>query len=391
MTDTYRPETRIVHEGTVRSQFGEMSEAVYLNSAYKFASAEAAEARFNRTDPGYTYSRYSNPNIDMLEKRLAALDGAEACVAVSSGMAAVFASLMCFLKPGDKVVANKVLFGSCYYIATKVLPQYDIKVELVDGGNDAEWDRAFDEKVAAVFIETPSNPNLGLTDIAAVSQRCRAVGAKLIVDNIFAGPLTQKPLDLGADAVVYSTTKHIDGQGRCLGGAVVGGKDFIMDVLQPFCRHTGPGISQFNAWIAFKALETFAVRYERHVSNAAAVAEFLEQHAAVASVNYPGLSSHPHHPLAQRQMKNGGGMISFEVKGGKDKAFAVLNRLRLISIANNFGDSRSIANHPSSTTHASISKEEQRAIGISDGLCRFSAGLEHIDDIIADLDKALAA
>ncbi|MET0155197.1 MAG: aminotransferase class I/II-fold pyridoxal phosphate-dependent enzyme [Rickettsiales bacterium] len=382
--------TLLTHEGTIRSEFGEMSEALYLNSAYRFPTAEAAEARFNRTDPGYTYSRYSNPNIDMLERRLCALEGAESCVAVGSGMAGIFSTLMCFLRPGDNIVANKVLFGSCYYIVTQILPRYGIGVALVDGGNENAWDRAFsDKKIAAAFIETPSNPNLGLTDVTALSEHCRSVGAKLIVDNIFAGPLSQQPLSLGADAVVYSTTKHIDGQGRCLGGAVLGGRDFIMNALQPFVRHTGPGISPFNAWLAFKSLETLSVRYERHVANAAAVAEFLSNHPAVERLHYPGHDSHPQRALAKKQMLNGGSVLSFEVKGGKEKAFAFLNRLKLISIANNFGDSRSIANHPASTTHASIPKAEQRAVGISDGLCRFSAGLEHIDDMIADMDAAL--
>jgi O-succinylhomoserine sulfhydrylase len=384
-----RPETMLVRCGTIRSGFGEMSEAVYLNSAYCFSSAEEAEGRFNRSNPGYTYSRYSNPNIDMLERRLAALEGAEGCLAVSSGMAAVFAALMCFLRPGDHVVANRVLFGSCYYIVTQVLPRFNIDVTLVDGGDNDAWDKAFRDETKAVFVETPSNPTLELVDVAHVASLCKRYGARFLVDNVFAGPLAQRPLELGADVVIYSTTKHMDGQGRTLGGAILGDSAFINDLAQPFCRHTGPGLSPFNAWIVFKALETFALRTERHTENAVRAAEFLEGRKEIARVHYPYLSSHPQYALAKRQMKNGGALVSFELKGGKEQAFSVLNRLKLISIANNLGDTRSLINHPASTTHASIPKADQEKIGLKPGLLRLSVGIEHIDDILADLEGAL--
>lgn len=383
--------TLLTHAGTIRSPFGEMSEAIYLNSAYKFDSAESAEARFAKTEPGYTYSRYSNPNIDMLEQRLAALEGAERCIAASSGMSAMFASLMCFLQPGDHVIVNRVLFGSCFYVATQVLPRFNIDVTLVSGDDNDEWEQAFQANTRAVFVETPSNPCLGLTDIAFVAQCCKKAGARFIVDNVFAGPLSQRPLALGADAVIYSTTKYMDGQGRTLGGAILGNADYVDNLLQPFCRHTGAGssLSPYVAWTVFKALETMPLRCKAHTENAARCASFLAEHPKVKRVFYPGHSSHPQYELAQQQMLNGGGMLSFEIDGGKKEAFAVLNKLKLISIANNLGDTRSIMNHPASTTHASIAPERRAEIGLSEGLLRFSPGIEHGDDIIADVEAAL--
>lgn len=384
-----RAETKMVRGGTMRSNFGETSEAIFLNSGFCYNSAEVAESRFNGVDPGYVYSRYVNPSLKMLEDKLALIEDAPSALVMGSGMAAVFASIMCQIKAGDHLIASKVLFGSCFYIVTKVLPNYGIDVTLVDGTSEDEWKKAFKKNTKLVFIETPANPNLEIIDMKFVSKLCKKHKAQLIVDNIFASSYCQKPFDFGADIVVYSTTKHIDGQGRALGGAVLGSEKFIKEVLLPFHRHTGPALSPFNAWIALKALETFGLRMERHCSNAKKLAEFLESHPKMQRVLYPTLKSHPQYKIAKQQMNNGGTMISLEVKGGKKAAFAFMNKLKIVDISNNFGDSKTLITHPSTTTHSSISREEQEKIGITESMCRLSVGLENIDDLIDDFKQAL--
>lgn len=383
--------TALVHAGAQRSAVGETSEALFLNSAYVFATAEEAEARFAGTQPGYKYGRYSHPNLQMLEARLTAMEpGAEACVVTASGMAAMFASLMCQLKAGDKVVASKVLFSSCSYIITQVLPRLGITYTLVEGSDLDAWKAAIIPGTACVFIETPANPTLELVDIAAVGALCKSAGAKLIVDNVFATPLLQHPLQLGADIVMYSTTKHIDGQGRTLGGAVLGSKDFIENTLLPFVRHTGPHMSHFNAWLLLKSLETLPLRVERHCANADAIARMLEKRSEVTMVRYPGLASHPQHALAKKQMNAGGPMIAFELKGGKAAAFRFMNKLNIFSISNNLGDAKSLVTHPASTTHHSLGAEARAAMRLSDDLIRLSVGIEDAGDLIADIEQALA-
>jgi O-succinylhomoserine sulfhydrylase len=391
VAERWASDTQMIRGGTYRSELGETSEAIFLNSGFCYDAAEVAESRFNGVAPGYVYSRYVNPNLKMLEERLALLEGAEACCVMGSGMAAVFASLMCFLRAGDHVLAHRVLFGSCFYIVTEILPRFGIEVTLVDGTKNAVWEGAFLPNTRAVFIETPANPTLELVDIAHVAALSKKHGARLIVDNIFATPLLQKPLGLGANIVVYSTTKHMDGQGRTLGGAVLSDRAFIEEILLPFHRHTGPALSPFNAWIIFKSLETFALRMERHGANARALAEFLESRRdKIARVLYPGLESFPQYALAQRQMKGGGALIAFEVKGGKEAAFRFLNALEIIDISNNLGDAKSLITHPASTTHSNIAPEEQEKLGISPGLLRLSVGLEDKSDLLNDIEHALA-
>lgn len=382
-------ETQMVRGGTIRSDFGETSEAIFLNSGYCYDSAEIAESRFNGEAPSYVYSRYLNPSLKMLENKMALLEGAEAACVVGSGMAAVFASIMCQIKTGDHFIASRVLFSSCFYIATKILPNYGIEVTLVDGVDEGAWRQAFKPNTKVVFIETPANPNLEIVDIKFVADLCKKHGASFIVDNIFASSYCQSPLKLGADIIVNSTTKHIDGQGRTLGGSVAGTEKFIKEILLPFHRHTGPALSPFNAWVALKALETFPLRMERHCSNAQKIAEFLESHPKVERVLYPTLKSHPQFKVAQKQMSSGGSLLSVEIKGGKKEAFTFMNRLQIIDISNNLGDSKSLITHPATTTHFSMGREEQEKIGITESMCRLSVGIEHVDDLIADLKQAL--
>lgn len=386
-----RPATQAVHSGSMRSQWGEVSEALFLNSGFCYDSAETAESRFNGEAPGFVYSRYLNPTLKMLEDRLIALeDGAEAACVMASGMSAVFSSMMSQLKSGDHVVANRVLFGSCYYIITEILPRYGIEYTLVDDAASAEaWDAAIRPNTACVFIETPANPTLGITDIAAVCEAAHAKGAFVIVDNIFATPLYQSPLKLGADAVVYSTTKHMDGQGRTLGGAVLGREEFITETLLPFHRHTGPALSPFNAWVILKSLETFALRMEQHCNNAEAVADMLANHPKIERVYYPHHKSHPHYDIAKKQMSRGSGLVAFEVKGGKQVAFEVMNKLNIISISNNLGDAKSLITHPATTTHSNIDAPTRAEIGITDGVLRLSVGIEDAQDLLQDLENAL--
>lgn len=385
--------TRLIRSGTIRSDFGEVSEGLFLNSGYTYDSAETAEKRFNKEEPGYVYSRYLNPTLDMLERRLTAIEqDAAACCVMASGMAAVFASMMCQLKAGDHVLASRVLFGSCHHIITQILPQFGIEYTLVEGSDLKAWEQAFRKNTKVVFIETPANPTLALTDIRAVVALAHQAGAKVIIDNVFATPLHQRPLTLGADIAVYSTTKHLEGQGRTLGGAVLSNDaEFITETLLPFHRHTGPALSPFNAWVILKGLETLSLRMERHCDNAEAVAAFLESHPDVTALYYPGLPSHPHYAIAQKQMTRGGGLVAFEVKGGKAAAFALMNRLRVIDISNNLGDAKSLITHPATTTHSNLTAEQRAEIGVSDSLCRLSVGLEDAQDLIADLEQALRA
>lgn len=382
-------ETQMVRGGTIRSDFGETSEAIFLNSGFAYNSAEVAESRFNGEAPGYVYSRYLNPTLKMLEDKLALLEGAQAACVMASGMAAVFASIMCQIKAGDHFIASKVLFGSCFHIATKILPNYGIDVTLVEGTNEDEWRQAFKPNTKIIFIETPANPNLEIVDIEFVAKLCKKHGAMLIVDNIFASPFCQKSLSLGADIVVYSTTKHMDGQGRTLGGCVLGEEKFIKETLLPFHRHTGPALSPFNAWIVLKSLETFPLRMREHCTNALKIAEFLEAHPKVKRVLYPALKSHPQFKVAQKQMSSGGAMLAFEINGDKKDTFAFMNRLKLIDISNNLGDAKSLITHPATTTHSNMSRDDQEKIGISESMCRLSVGLENASDLINDLKQAL--
>jgi len=385
--------TKLVHGGRIQSEFGETSEALFMNSAYSYETCESGEALFAGERTGFKYGRYSHPNLAMLEERLSLMEGAEACTVTASGMAAVFASLLCQLKAGDHVAASKVLFSSCNYIITQILPRFGITYSLVDGGDMAAWQKAITKKTRCVFIETPANPTLELVDIAALAKLCKKTDTCLIVDNVFATPLLQHPLKLGADMVVYSTTKHIDGQGRTLGGAILSSRKTIDEVVLPFCRHTGPHMSQFNAWILLKSLETLELRVTRHCENAATLAVFLEKHPKVERVIYPGLKSHPQYALAKKQMSHGGPMIALELKAkngnAKKAAFAFMNALQIFDISNNLGNAKSLATHPASTTHASIGATERKKIGLSDGLIRLSIGIEDVRDLKRDIEQAL--
>jgi len=390
---TWRPATQLVRGGTERSGFEETSEAIFLTSGYVYSSAEEAEQAFKGDRVRYVYSRYANPTLTMFEQRLALLEGAKFCVSTASGMAAVFAALASQLKAGDRIVASRALFGSCLYIVVEQLPKYGIEAEVVDGGDMAAWEAALSKPANVVFLETPSNPCLDIIDIAAVSKLAHAAGARVVIDNVFATPILQRPLELGADIVVYSATKHIDGQGRTLGGAILSNDEsFITDHLTPWMRHTGPAMSPFNAWVLLKGLETLAVRVKQHVANAEKVAAFLEADPRVGKAIYPGLASHPQHDLALRQMSGSGStLVAFDVAGGKAGAFKMLNALNIIDISNNLGDSKSLITHPATTTHQRLSDEERATLGIGDGLVRLSVGLEDADDLIEDLDQALGS
>ena len=388
---TLRPQTELVRGGLARSQFCETSEALYMTSGYVYESAEAAEAAFKGTDPRYIYSRYGNPTVGMFEERLRLLEGAEACRATASGMAAVFASLLCQLKAGDRVAASRALFGSCHYIISEILPRFDIETVLVDGTDLDQWRDALKPGARAIFLETPSNPTLEIIDLKAVCDLAHRAGATVVVDNVFASPLLQKPLTFGADVVVYSATKHIDGQGRCLGGAILASEEFVKDKLVPFMRHTGPSLSPFNAWLLLKGLETLDLRVARHCQNARDVAGYLETRNGIVRTLYPTLASHPQRELAARQMTDGGSVVSFELDGGKDRTFRFLNALRLVDISNNLGDSKSLITHPATTTHQRLSQDDRDHLGISDGLVRLHVGLEDVEDIKDDLTQALAA
>jgi O-succinylhomoserine sulfhydrylase len=383
--------TKLVRGGLDRSRHGETSEALYLNSGFVYDEPETAERRFAGEDDGYVYGRYGNPTVTMFEERLALLEGSETCYALASGMASVFGALACQLKAGDHLVSSKALFGSCYQVVTSILPRFGIRTTLVDGADLKAWREAITPDTKCVFLETPSNPTLEIIDLQAVCDIAKAAGANVVVDNIFATPILQRPLSYGADVVVYSGTKHMDGQGRVLGGAIMSTRKFKDELLKPFLRHTGPSISPFNAWVLLKGLETLKLRVEAQSLAALKVAEALTGCAGVSRVIYPHLDWHPQADLARKQMKLGGTMVTFEVSGGKKKAFDVLRNLGIIDISNNLGDAKSLMTHPASTTHRNIGAEARAMMGITDGMLRLSVGLEDVDDLIGDLRQALAA
>ncbi len=385
----FRPETRLVHGGTLRSQFGETSEALFLTQGYVYDSAEQCEARFKGQDPGFIYSRYSNPTIAMFERRMIELEGAEAARSTATGMAAVTTAILAPLRAGDHVVASKALFGSCLYVVQDLLPRYGIETTLVDGFDLDQWQRALRPNTKSFFLESPTNPTLDVLDISAIAEIAHAGGARLIVDNVFATPIWQSPLALGADVVVYSATKHIDGQGRCLGGVILSSEAFIAEHIHNFMRQTGPSMSPFNAWILLKGLETLAVRVRAQTETAAKVANALAEHPKVSRLIYPGRADHPQAALVKKQMRAGSTLIGFEVKGGKAGAFRCLNALQISRISNNLGDAKSLVTHPATTTHQRLTPEARSELGISEGFIRFSAGLEHADDLIEDFEQAL--
>ena len=388
-TRNWHSATKLVHGGTTRSQFGETSEALYLTQGFVYDSAQAAEARFKGDEEGYIYSRYANPTVSMFEERMCLLEGAQAARATATGMAAVTAAIACQVSTGDHIVAAKALFGSCRWVLETLMPQYGVETTLVDGADLSAWENAMRPNTKVCFLESPTNPTLELVDIKAVAELAHGVGARLIVDNVFATPLWQSPLELGADIVVYSTTKHIDGQGRCLGGIVLADQAFIDDVFYDYFRHTGPSLSPFNAWTMLKGLETLELRVHRQTDSAAKIAEYLAQHKKAVRVLYPGRSDHPQYELAQRQMKGGSTLIAFEIDGGKEAAFAFENALELILLSNNLGDAKSLITHPATTTHKNLSEEDRDLLGISDGLVRLSVGLEDVGDLTSDIAQAL--
>jgi len=385
----WRQATKLVRGGLVRSEFNETSEALYMSSGYVYDSAEEAEAAFAGDKDRYIYSRYANPTLSMLEERLALLEGAEACTSTASGMAAVFAALTCQVEAGDYVVASRALFGSCLYIITDILPRLGIETRVVDGTNLSEWEEALKRKTKCVFLETPTNPTLEIIDLAAVCELAHRAGARVIVDNVFSTPILQRPLQLGADIVVYSTTKHIDGQGRALGGAVLCDKKFQTEFITPFMRHTGPTMSPFNAWLCLKGLETLDLRVRQHCKNALQIAHFLKEQPYLNNVIYPGLTSHPQYDLCRRQMSGASTIVSFDLSGGKERAFKFLNALEIIDLSNNLGDAKSLITHPQTTTHQRLSEEEREKLKIGGGLVRLSVGLEDPLDLQDDLGRAL--
>lgn len=386
----YRPETRLVHGGTLRSQFGETSESLFLTQGYVYDTAEQCAARFNNTDPGFIYSRFANPTVAMFEQRMIDLEGAEAARATATGMAAVTTAILAPLRAGDHVVAAKALFGSCRFVVEDLLPRYGITSTLVDGDNLDQWQKAMQPNTKSLFLESPTNPTLDVVDIAEVAKIAHAGGARLIVDNVFATPLWQSPLALGADVVVYSATKHIDGQGRCLGGVILSSNDFIQEHIHNFLRQTGPSMSPFNAWVLLKGLETLGVRVRQQTETAAKIADVLAKHPKISRLIYPGRADHPQAAIVKKQMKAGSSLIAFEVKGGRDAAFRTLNALKLARISNNLGDAKSLVTHPTTTTHQRLTPEARAELGITEGMIRFSAGLEHVDDLIEDFEAALA-
>jgi O-succinylhomoserine sulfhydrylase len=387
----YRPETQLVHAGTMRSPFGETSEAMFLTQGFVYDSAEQCEARFKGDDPGYLYSRFSNPTVGMFESRMAAFEGAETARGTASGMAAVTAALVGQLRAGDHVVAAKALFGSCRWVVEEFLPRFGVTSTLVDGVDIAQWGKAVRGNTRVFFLESPTNPTLEIIDIAAVAAIAHAVGATLVVDNVFATAVWQSPLALGADCVVYSATKHIDGQGRCLGGVILASEKFIQDHIHNLLRQTGPSMSPFNAWVLLKGLETLHLRVRRQTDTAAAVSVALAENSKILRQIYPGRPDHPQAAIARKQMRGGSTLVAFEVEGGKAGAFRFLNALKLIRITNNLGDAKSLVTHPATTTHQRLTPEQRAELGISDGLVRFSAGLEHPDDVVGDLLTALEA
>jgi O-succinylhomoserine sulfhydrylase len=387
----YRPETRLLHAGTLRSQFGETSEALFLTQGFVYDTAEACEARFKGEEPGYLYSRFSNPTVAMFEARMAAFEGAQAARATASGMAAVTASLMGQVRAGDHIVAAKALFGSCRYVVEDLLPRFGVASTLVDGADLEQWSKAVRPNTKTFFLESPTNPTLEVVDLQEVAKIAHGAGATLVVDNVFATPLWQSPLQLGADCVVYSATKHIDGQGRCLGGVILASDDFIQKHIHMLLRQTGPAMSPFNAWVLLKGLETLSVRVQRQTESAAKIADALAGHSRIKRLIYPGRPDHPQAAIVRKQMRAGSNLIAFEVAGGKAGAFRFLNSLKLIKITNNLGDAKSLITHPATTTHQRLTPEQRAELGINDGLVRFSTGLEDPADLIEDLLTGLAA
>jgi O-succinylhomoserine sulfhydrylase len=383
------PETRLIHAGTLRSQFGEVSEAMFLTQGFVYDSAEQSEARFKGTETGYIYSRFSNPTVHMFEMRMAALEGAEAARATATGMAAVHNAIIGPLKAGDHVVAARALFGSCLWVVEEFLPRFGVASTLVNGLDLDDWRNAVRPNTKLFFLESPANPILEVLDIAAIAAIAHEAGAVLVVDNVFATPIHQSPLTLGADCVVYSATKHIDGQGRCLGGVILSSEKFIQDNIHNLLRQTGPAMSPFNAWVLLKGLETLSLRVARQTQTAAVIADLLAKHPKVTRLIYPGRADHPQAATIKKQMRGGSNLIAFEIAGGKPAAFRFLNALKLVKMTNNLGDAKSLITHPATTTHQRLTPEARAALGISDGMVRLSAGLEHPDDIAVDLTMAL--
>ena len=387
---TLRPATQLVHGGIMRTPFGELSEALFLTQGYAYDTMEQAEARFKGESPGFIYARYGNPTVAMFEERMALLEGAEAARATASGMAAITAAMMSQLRAGDHVVAARALFGSCLYVVEELLPRYGIATTLVDGGDLDQWRAAMRPSTKICFLESPTNPTLEVYDIAAIANIAHAGGASCVVDNVFATPMLQRPLQLGADCVVYSTTKHVDGHGRCLGGVILASKAFIDTHLHNYLRQTGPAMSPFNAWVMLKSLESLAVRVAHQTASAGRIADALASEPMVKRVIYPGRADHPQADLVAKQMSGGSTLVTFEVVGGKAAAFAMANALSIITISNNLGDAKSIITHPATTTHQRLSPESRQRMGIGEGMLRLSVGLEDPDDLIDDLRDALA-
>ncbi len=386
----WRPATTLVHGGTLRSQYGEMSEAIYLTQGFTYDSSEAAEARFKGEEEGYIYARYGSPTNDMFEKRMCALEGAEEARATASGMAAITAALLCQLKAGDHIVAARALFGSCRWVVETLAPRYGIECTLVDGRHLENWEKAIQPNTKVFFLESPTNPTLEVIDIAGVAALANQIGARVVVDNVFATPLFQKPLELGAHVVVYSATKHIDGQGRSLAGVILSDKQWVTEHLQDYYRHTGPAMSPFTAWTLIKGLETLPIRVKQQTENAGRIAEFLAENDKVAKVIYPGRKDHPQADIIAKQMTGGSTLVAFELKGGKEAAFKLQNAMEVVTISNNLGDTRSIITHPATTTHKNLTDEARAELGISAGTVRFSAGIEDPEDLIEDFAQALA-
>ncbi|MBB4400746.1 MULTISPECIES: O-succinylhomoserine sulfhydrylase [Rhizobium/Agrobacterium group] len=391
MSNKWRPATQLVHGGTLRSPYGETSEAIYLTQGFVYENSEAAEARFKGETDGFIYARYASPTNDMFEKRMCLLEGAEDARALASGMAAVTAAIMCQLRAGDHIVAARALFGSCRWVVETLAPKYGIECTLIDGRDLGNWEKAIQPNTRLFFLESPTNPTLEVVDIAGVAKLANQIGAKVVVDNVFATPLFQKPLELGAHIVVYSATKHIDGQGRCLGGVILSDKKWIEEELQDYFRHTGPAMSPFNAWTLLKGIETLPLRVKQQTANAGKIADFLADSAKVAKVIYPGRADHPQADIIARQMSGGSTLVAFELKGGKEAAFKLQNALEIVKISNNLGDAKSLITHPGTTTHKNLTDEARAELGISGGTLRLSCGIEDTDDLLEDLAKGLAA
>ncbi len=389
MTQNWRPATQLVHGGTTRSQHNEVSEAIFLTQGFVYPDSEAAEARFKGEDPGFIYARYGSPTNDMFEKRMCMLEGAEDARATASGMAAVSAAILCQLKAGDHILAARALFGSCRWVIETLAPKYGIEFTLIDGRDLANWEKGVKANTRVFFLESPTNPTLEVIDIAGVAKIANAHGAKVVVDNVFATPLFQKPLELGAHVVVYSATKHIDGQGRCLGGVVLSDKKWIDENLHDYFRHTGPAMSPFNAWTLLKGIETLPLRVKAQTENAAKIADLLADHPSVKTVIYPGRKDHPQADIIAKQMTGGSTLICFEMKGGKEAAFRLQNALDIVKISNNLGDAKSLITHPSTTTHKSMTEEARAELGITGGTIRYSAGIEDSADLMEDFSRAL--